>query len=375
MFRLITFLSLHLVFISVCADEVNISGRIGSNTRYIDNYYMDDRDVSVTEEKVTGQVAVESNTEQYKNKLSVNADAFINSEGNKSNDVNYHVNYNFEKQTELNIFALDLAYSETSDRDSQIDNDERVTDSTRKNSNIGLNWLTRFSERMDLESNLSIQNTRYSDSSSIGNQNTRLSSFLNYQLTPRLSLNTGLYSYYYKPDDGVLNNVLHYSAVFGGSYQFSEKWSMNGKTSFGRTRSDFISQLGLSDSTSNAKQYLLDLTYDAEVDSFSLNGSRLEEPDNNGDIQTIDRLGINYRRSLSETRSLSLGLSWRKSEDNNIGEIIDTRDHYYNFNLSMGWQISNNISSNIFYQYQLRDQRSEDFDSNSVGVDISYHWY
>ena len=62
------------------------------------------------------------------------------------------------------------------------------------------------------------------------------------------------------------------------------------------------------------------MTYTGDIDSWVLKGSRLEEPDDNGDIKTVDSLGLAYNRDLSETLSLSSGVSWRQSEDNNISD-------------------------------------------------------
>ena len=360
---------------TVHANEVNISGDIRSDTSYIDNYFFDSRNISETQEKISASVAAENNSEQYKNRFSATVNGFLYLRNDELNTYNFNLAYDFETFTERNQYGFSYAYSEASDRGSQIDNDQKVTDSTQKASDVSANWNSQLSELAALETNVSYKDVSYSDNGGIDYTNTTLSSFLNYQINPISSLSTGVYTYLYKPDKGLINEVFHYSVIIGGSYQFSEKWSLNGKSSFGRTSTDYAGFLGLSDSIERSRQYIADLNYEAEVYKITLSGSRLEEPSNEGDIQTTDQLGLNYTRELSERRSLSAGLSWRQTEDNNLSKVFDTKTNNYTFNLSMNWKVKENFTSRIFYQYRLKDERSDDVDSNEVGVNFAYHWY
>jgi hypothetical protein len=363
MFKLLVFIIINLIIISAFANETKLTGQVAANTRWIDNYFMDNRDISVLEEIISGQVTIDANSDRHKHKLILRAEGFVYQ--NKSlfdelfeaNNTNQYLDYFFKKQMELDIIGFHYGYSDASDRDSQIDNNETVNQSKTKISSYNINWLHKLSEQTQLDSSLSYENTSYSDPQNIGSNYTTLNSFFKHQVTPLFIFYSGIYSYYYEPDSNTIGTTFHYSVVFGASYHLSEKWTMNGNINLGRTRSETVNY---------TPQFNLGLNYDTEIASWKFNAARTEESSSQGGIDITDSLSLSYMRSLSETLSIFSELSWQKSEGQN--------DDDYTFDLSMEWKLKDNIFSNIYYKYQQIDELSEKIDSNSVGVEFSYHW-
>ncbi len=362
---------------SVSAAETLYYADLSSRTTYFDNLYFSPDKTSDYEQELRASFQLEHNLEHIKNRAAFDVTQFLYLDNSQSNNTRYRLAYDFGYLGERNVFQASAYYSSDGSRAGQIQDDTliiRPEDDYRKNTAfLNLLWSHSLSERFYVQTQTSLEHAEYNRDTQVDYDNYSLSSLLYYQVNPLLSVNGGIYSFRYTPEDNTpIDNNLFVGLVAGIDYQINEKWFFGGKTSQGQTQTAYRNFVGLDNSKSNTSLYELALRYEGYNNRFSIDASRNEEPSNNGDLRLVERTGFAYTHLLSERRSVTGSLYWRRSK-NNLA-IDDETIYYRGLRVAYNWELSEKISSNIFYNYQYRKNELDNADSNSVGFFISYRW-
>lgn len=185
------------------------------------------------------------------------------------------------------------------------------------------------------------------------------------------------------------------SLQLGASYEFSERWNLNGSIGSRRTRTsqnvlDIVPRPGFEiffpfifdvvslprDSETTGLVYNLSLTRSFETGSLGLSASRSVTPSSTGTDTDTTSVTLDAERSFTAQLSGRLAVSYFQSET--VGETRTTADRdRYRVAPSLSWRLDRDLSLGAGYSYTYLSSAGpgiESVDSNAVFISLGYTW-
>lgn len=270
------------------------------------------------------------------------------------------VSLQWTRMNPLGQFSILAAYAEASTRVSEYeDTGDVISDATRTNYNLGLDWAHAISERLQLNTNIGYRDVAYEGSGSFTDySDTSLGLSFNYQLdelkTPYIRLTASQYD----PDQGLSESSEQYGLVAGVEWRLSEFF--NADFNAGKR----YTQATTDDSGWSASAIF---NYEAELLSADFSYSRSSDPSGSGGYADADniRLGLGYE--WSDYSNLQASLNWRQNQsDTNDTETLK-------FNFALNRQLSEFWTLSASYQFNQRDTETTSADGNIAMMSVVYN--
>lgn len=185
------------------------------------------------------------------------------------------------------------------------------------------------------------------------------------------------------------------SLQIGASYEFTERWKLNGSIGSRRTRTsqtvlDIVPRPGLEflfpliydvvtlprDSETTGLVYNVSLTRDYETGSIGLSAARSVTPSSTGTDTDTTSVTLNADRRFSAKLSGRLAVSYSQSETVGDTRTLADRDRY-RVAPSLTWNLDRDLRLSAGYAYTRLSRGStgnDAVDSNAAFVSLGYTW-
>lgn len=375
MFRLLL-LTGSLILPVTQAAEWTITGTANPSMQYDDNVFMDEdeQDSFHFSASPTVEFGHALETSETSVSLGYKIDRYMSL--SELDEENPFIRAQTQHQAERSTWGLAASYVEDSTRtDAANDTGDFTTQSIVTTKSIAPSYSYQLTERDSLSFNGSYSERNYSTADYDDNETKSLTTAWQHQYTERLSGGVSASIANYKSEGPTSSSENdNYNLSLTGNYQWTEKWSINGRAGVRHLKSEQIDSFGNKEKNTNTgSSFVFSASRQGEIDRFSLGANRTLSPSSSGEVD--EQLGINtsWSRDLSETITASVSASYQ--ETTSALDEGDEKRENIKFSPSLRWQIERNVGLNFSYNYrQQKESDQDDVDSNALMLTVIYDW-